>query len=334
MKQTVLRLMQESGAFTAFRLANRHKALILTYHRFSEDGGDGSTSARVLAEQLEYLTAHYWLANLSSLAEYLDYGEALPPGLAVITIDDGYRDAYDIALPVLRRYQVPATVFAVTDFLDGTDWLWTDKIRYLTLHTRAVRLEGGSYRQPLDFKFTDRASRLDAAAQINAYLKTLAEERKQKAVATLADLLEVELPEQAPREFAAMTWEQVREMDAAGVEIGSHTLTHPILTQVGDARLDREMVGSKSRLEAELGRAVSLFCYPNGDADTRVIRAARRAGYRAAVTIEEGFNDKPCNLLALRRVHSETDFARFLQRTSGFEQMKNRLRVALAKTAS
>ena len=107
-----------------------------------------------------------------------------------------------------------------------------------------------------------------------------------------------------------------------------------VLVDVSVNGIDSELRESKLRLEAELCHSVGLFCYPNGDTDARIRRAARRAGYRAAVTVEEGFNGKPCDLLALRRLHSETDFVRFMQRTSGFEQMKNRLRYALAKTAS
>ena len=334
MKQTVLRLMQESGAFTAFRLANRHKALILTYHRFSEDGRDGSTSAQTLAEQLEFLAAHYRLVSLATLVDHLASPEPLPPGLAAITIDDGYRDAYEVALPVLRRYDAPATLFAVTRFVDGELWPWWDQLLYATLHTSARHFEGEINRQPFYFEFKDRAARVKAAARLKSYLKTIAEERKQEALATIVELLDVELPAQAPAAYAGITWQQAREMEAAGVEVASHTLTHPILTQVGDAQLECELRESKARLEAELRHPVNLFCYPNGDLDARIIEAARRAGYRAAVTVEAGFNEKPCDLLTLRRVHSETDFAHFVQSTSGFEQMKNRLRYALARTAS
>jgi len=334
MKQTVLRLMQESGAFTAFRLANRHKALILTYHRFSEDGRDGSTSAQTLAEQLEYLSRHYQLVSLSTLVDHLQGPQPLPAGLAAITIDDGYRDAYEVALPVLRRYDAPATLFAVTQFVDGQLWPWWDKIQYATLNTRALRFEGAINQQSFCFDFKDRASRISAAERLKTYLKTITEERKRENLATIGELLDVELPERAPEIYAGITWQQAREMESAGVEIASHTLTHPILTQVGDDQLDCELRGSKARLEAELRRPVDLICYPNGDANARIRLAAKRAGYRAAVTIEDGFNDKPCDLLALRRVHSEPDFAHFVQCTSGFEQMKNRLRYALAKAAS
>jgi peptidoglycan/xylan/chitin deacetylase (PgdA/CDA1 family) len=334
MKQTVLRLMQESGAFTAFRLANRHKALILTYHRFSEDGRDGSTSAQTLAEQLEYLSSHYRLVSLARLVDHLQGPRPLPAGLAAITIDDGYRDAYEVALPVLRRYDAPATLFAVTQFVDGQIWPWWDKVQYAMLNTKAIRFEGAINNQPFYLEFKDRASRIGAAERLKTYLKTITEERKQEDVATIAELLDVELPARAPETYAGITWQQAREMQAAGVEIASHTLTHPILTQVGDDQLDCELRGSKARLEAELRCPVDLFCYPNGDANARIRLAAKRAGYRAAVTIEDGFSDKLCDLLALRRIHSETDFAHFVQCTSGFEQMKNRLRYAVAKKAS
>jgi hypothetical protein len=222
----------------------------------------------------------------------------------------------------------------VTEFVDGRDWLWTDKVQYALLHSKAVRFEGTINHQPFNFELKTRASRLRAAERLKAQLKTVSEARKQSNLATIAELLDVEVPPQAPPAYAALTWDQARELEANGVEVASHTLTHPILTQVGDEQLERELVESKYRLEAELGHAIDLFCYPNGDSDARTRLAVWRAGYRAAVTVDEGFNEKLGDMLALRRIHSETDFTHFVQCTSGFEQMKNRLRFALAKTAS
>src|SRR5215510_2506872 len=143
MKGSVLNLLRRSGAFAPFRWAHRGQALILTYHRFSE-GGDGERiSARVFSEQVKYLAAHYTLVPLSQLADCLRRRE-IPPSLAAITIDDGYRDAYEIAFPILRKHCAPATVFVVTEFVEGTTWLWTDKARYLTARaeSRADEVEG------------------------------------------------------------------------------------------------------------------------------------------------------------------------------------------------
>src|SRR5690349_11455645 len=112
--------MRMSGAFDLMRLTRRRHALILTYHRFSssQEGGQdpGKTPASVFAEQLEYLRSRYAIVSLAELAEGVHdqgrQGRRAPtaPRLAAITIDDGYRDAYEIAYPILRRSRTPATL--------------------------------------------------------------------------------------------------------------------------------------------------------------------------------------------------------------------------------
>jgi peptidoglycan/xylan/chitin deacetylase (PgdA/CDA1 family) len=112
--------------------------------------------------------------------------------------------------------------------------------------------------------------------------------------------------------------------------MGSHTKSHPILTRVSDSRLAIEMAGSRARLEMMLGHRVNLLCYPNGDYDTRVQRAAVDSGYSCAVTVDLGFNDLRIDPLRLRRMDAEADLMRFIQITSGVDQIKNRLRTIRA----
>jgi peptidoglycan/xylan/chitin deacetylase (PgdA/CDA1 family) len=162
---------------------------------------------------------------------------------------------------------------------------------------------------------------------LKAVARELAPGEREEAIERIAEAHGVELPRRPPAEFGPVTWEQAREMDAGGVEIGSHTVSHPILTTTDDAQLRRELRDSRARLEAELGRAVELFCYPNGAFDERVRREAAGAGYLCAVTTEPGLNDRrAADPLMLRRVPAETDLPHFVQSTSGFEQLKNRLR--------
>jgi peptidoglycan/xylan/chitin deacetylase (PgdA/CDA1 family) len=328
MKRAVLNLMMAAGAFAPFRMANRNKALILMYHRFTNgDDGDGlSTSARSFNEQLEYLKAHYTLVPLTKIAEYIRSGVSLPPGLAAITIDDGFRDAYEVAFPLLRRHNAPATLFVITDFLDRKCWMWTDKMRYLTARAEAKEFEATIDGRTLKFELEGSWSRLDAATRANEILKKMPDEEKEEAIARLASTLRLSLPDLPPEEFAPVTWEQAREMDKAGVEIASHTLSHPILTNVNDERLGRELRQSRSRLEEMLGREVRTFCYPNGNHDKRVLGETERAGYNCAVATTHGLNDRQSNPLALRRISTTSDLAHFVQSTSGFEQIKNRLR--------
>jgi len=328
-KQSLLNLMRVSGAFDLMRFISRRRALILTYHRFSADGcdDDGMTPARQFAKQLEFLTAHYDVVPLSRMVERITAREPLPARLAAVTIDDGYRDAYEVAYPLLRRYEVPASLFVVTEFADRRDWIWTDKARFLTRQAPPQRLAMKLGESELRLELNGETSRRLASERVNSIIKRLPDDSKEEAIERLSLELGVEMPRTPPGEFSSVTWDQAREMLANGVEIGSHTMTHPILTNVGDERLRRELRDSKSRLEEVLGRQVDLFCYPNGDNDERVRQEVARAGYRASVTVMNGLNQRGDDPFALRRVHTERDFAHFLQSTSGFEQLKNHLRV-------
>ena len=251
-------------------------------------------------------------------------GKRLPKRLAAIAIDDGYRDAYEIAFPLLRDSMSPATLFVVTDFVDRAAWLWTDKLRFLATRSTMNSLKARVGSSQLEFELDGRISRLSAAKRINELLKTVPDVLKDEAISQVALSLGVELPKVPPDEYGAISWSQAREMDGAGVEIGSHTMTHPILTRVTDQRLRDELSGSRRRIEKMLDRAVDMLCYPNGDYDHRVVQAARAAGYKSAVTtIEPGFNAAGCDLLRLRRVHVENNFARFVQKTSGFGRISN-----------
>jgi peptidoglycan/xylan/chitin deacetylase (PgdA/CDA1 family) len=317
MKESVLNLLRITGAFAPFRWARRHQALIVTYHRFGELDGGARISARAFAEQARYLAAHYTLVPLSRLATCLRKRE-IPPRLAAITIDDGYRDAYEIAFPILRKLRAPATVFVVTEFVEGKTWLWTDKPRYLTALAAPQAFEVGIGDHRLRLELSGGASRAVAAALINAALKPLSEEARDDSIERLAFELRVKLPERPPAEYSAINWGQAREMADAGVEIGSHTLTHPILTALGDERLREEVGRSRDRIQTALGRKVETFCYPNGDHDLRTRREVARAGYELAVTTNFGLNNELDDPLALRRIHGEHDLARFVKNTSGF----------------
>jgi peptidoglycan/xylan/chitin deacetylase (PgdA/CDA1 family) len=331
MKRAVLNLMRATGGFAMFRSLNRHRALILTYHRFSERDDEASTPAAALDEQLAYLTEHYRIVPLSELVEHLTGKGAMPPGLAAITIDDGYRDAYQIAYPLLRRYRAPATVFVVTEFVEGRIWLWTDKMRYLTSRADAQELVTAINGESFRLRLGDDRSRLVAAERINSALKQLDDYAKNEAINLIAAALGVKMPETPTDEFTAIDWQQAREMDAHGVEIGSHTVTHPILTKIDEQRLHSELKESRVQLESKMKRRIEHFCYPNGNFDQRVRGEVAKSGYSSAVTTVSGLSQTGDDLLSLRRIHTESDLTHFMQSTSGFEEVKDRLRQVVGK---
>ena len=257
MKESVLNLLRITGAFAPFRWAHSGQALICAYHRFSEREGGAPISARAFAEQVKYLAAHYTLVPLSQLGGCLRKGE-IPPRLAAITIDDGYRDAYEIAFQILRKHCAPATVFVVTEFVEGTTWLWTDKPRYLTAlaapQAFEIGIEGCKLRLELNGD-ASRASRQRCQRRAQATAGRSQGRRDQR----LALKLRVKLPERPPVEYSAINWRQAREMADAGVEIGSHTLTHPILTGLNDDRLREEVGQSRDRIQSARRRVKPLL---------------------------------------------------------------------------
>ena len=324
MKRQLLTLLRRCGVFASFRYLNKTKVLIVTYHRFAKEEDGRSTAVKAFGEQLDHLKEHYSVLSLTELGDCLNKHKPLPLRAAAITIDDGFHDAYDLAFPELHTRGLPATVFVITDFTDQKIWLWTDKLRYLMSQLPVGPVSLSFEKHTVSFSLDGAFSRSNAAGKINSILKTFPENTKNAAIDEMAAALNVSLPEKPPAEYAAMTWDQAREMDRAGIEIGSHTVTHPILPNVDDEQLRHELVDSRSKLEHELGHPVTLFCYPNGSYNERVEAAVREAGYKVAVTTIPRLNDRQSDLHALARVPAELDLDHFEQTTSGLEQFKNR----------
>lgn len=326
MKKALLKTMYRCGAFAPFHWAHSQKVLILTYHRFGIEKHPAKVSAAEFESHLEYLKRYSCVLPLNETIKCLQEGRTLPPNATVITIDDGYADAYNVAFPLLKKFGFPATVYAITDFVDEKIWLWTDLMRYVLLNTKtdAVRIEFGT-QERIEVELTDDKKRLDLARRINSRLKRLPNAKKDSKIKEISKALKVEIPKCPPADFASMTWQHAREMDADGVRIESHTVTHPVLTNVGQASLDFEMKTSKKRLEEVLERPVDHFCYPNGSLDKGVQKAAENAGYKTAVTTAYGFNDASTNQFLMNRIDAQPAIESFAQSVSGFEATRQRI---------
>lgn len=326
MKQKLLKFAVSVGAFEPFRYLNSGKVLMLMYHRFSEKDGKFTISPDTFANHLKYLAKNYKVITLAEFLEIRQKQTPIPAKLAVITIDDGYRDVFEIAEPVLRKFNLPATLFAVTDFLDGKIWIWTDKMRFLTSQTKFTEIKINLNDKEIKGKLSDADSRFILAGKLNSELKKLSDEEKDKEINRLAQEFGVEIPKLPPKEFAPMNWKEARQLDKGLVKIESHTVTHPILPNVDEERLRDELTFSKAKLEKELEREMKIFCYPDGGLNEKVRDAVEQANYQCAVTTELGFNDENDDLFLLKRISAEPSLPHFIQNISGFESFKNSLR--------
>lgn len=316
--------MYRLGAFAPFHWVTRHQVLILMYHRFSGEKEPYKISANEFAAHLEYLSRHHRVLPLSETVEALRKGKTLPANTVVMTIDDGYADAYEIAFPLLKKYRMPATVYAVTDFLDGKCWMWTDLMRFILQRTEKNKIEIEFENDKIECAPENSLQRIKFAERVNARLKKIPDELKEKKISEIAAALSVVIPEKPTEQFAPVGWEEAREMEAENVRIESHTVRHPILTNVSAEKLGLEVKQSKKRLEEKLNKRIEHFCYPNGNLNKNVQKAVEDAGYQSATTTCYGFNAKETNRFLLNRMDAPPDIANFAQSVSGFEAFRRR----------
>jgi peptidoglycan/xylan/chitin deacetylase (PgdA/CDA1 family) len=215
-----------------------------------------------------------------------------------VTLDDGYLNNLEVALPILDRYRIPATVFVATAFSDG-DNMWNDRIIDLLagLSTDAIDLEPVELgRRTLD----SVATRRHLANRIINQLKYLAVEDRLSKVNEL-----YAANGSIPETRKMMCPEEVARLSRSGIEIGGHTHNHPILKGMTPEQQRAEVIRNKALLEEWTGKPVLGFAYPNGrfgkDMDEKSLDVIRQLGFRYAVSTDAGFTARNSNRFALRR---------------------------------
>jgi peptidoglycan/xylan/chitin deacetylase (PgdA/CDA1 family) len=305
-----------SGLLGLAEARNRRRLTILTYHRVLPADQKAAYFAPDLVTTLDSFRRHcqvlreyFDVHTLSDAVNLLcrEHGSKRP--LAAITFDDGYRDNYEYAAPILAEMGIRATFFVISDLVGATEPPWFDRLAWACEEWCRQAKQYSKSLSPMIAKLfgstpaRSQHSRLVRA--VVAHAKRLSpDDRKRlgewiEASAVLrADLVSFSL---------IMDWQQLKTLARAGHEIGSHSCTHAILTRLDDLSLRREVRSSRIQLESHLGYPVGAFCYPNGDFDDRVVQATASAGYACAVTVIAGSNQHGDDPYRLRRrfVHED-----------------------------
>ncbi len=297
--ESVAALFDRSGALGAALQLRRAAALptvsIVTFHRVAEiDDGEPYDPDVVDATPAQFRRHVETLARIGTpiwmetLIRALDGGK-LPPNPVMITFDDGYRSCRDVALPILRRLGVPATFFIATAFADGRKLYWWEQVAAI-LHGARGRVGHLTYPRPMRVDPADPGARrlLDNTIKntrgldVDRFLDEL------RAALDVPWSPEIEAGLAAP---LIMSWEDIRALAAAGVDVESHTRTHRVLETLDPGQLRSELVGSRRDLESQLGRPVRAIAYPVGRPPPLwVRRAVADAGYRIGLTNATGVN--------------------------------------------
>lgn len=288
-REVVARCLDVSGAGRLLRRVGTWPGvLVLTYHRFGDraatrlDRASVSASVDGFAKHLELLARETEVIRPEELpAAWRGRGRRV-----LITVDDGYRDAYEAAYPLLRAHGLSATFFLAVGYLDRPRVPWWDEIAWMVQTSPRSSLPPTAWlREPLSLRASERQRAITLLTDV---YKSLPAARTDDYLAHLA---EVTMSGRAPADLADglwMTWDMAREMVAGGMAVGGHTVSHPVLARLPREEQAREIRGCADRLLAETGRRMRLFSYPVGrrdafDEDTR--ECLREAGVELAFSL-------------------------------------------------
>lgn len=264
---------------------------IIVYHRVIPDDdlfAIAPVGETLFNRQMEILSRHFRPVSLGRLMDQLKDG-TVAPGTVCVTFDDGYLDNYTHAYPALRRHGVPATIFLATDYVGGTRKVWHDRVLSAFKGGKARRFslaEAGLADRPME----TGKERIDIAFHVLAWLKTFPPAVRDERILSVFAACGAE---ESDGERLMLDWDEVREMMRGGIEFGAHTLSHPILSTLTEAEMEKEIMGSRSEMESRLGSPVRLFAYPNGrkgDYNETTKRLLSKNGFICAVTTNPGVN--------------------------------------------
>lgn len=250
----------------------------------------------VFRRQMLWLASHCRVLPLrKAVVEFTGGGPSARP-LVAVTFDDGYWDNFELAAPVMEEFGLRGTFFVTTDFVTTGEPQWYDRA------AMAWQELNGKGREGLLGMLTSRVRLKKGEPEIRAWMQGL----KQEAPSARLELVARSEAMLAARPdyslYRPMGTSQVRALHERGHEIGSHTVSHPILTQLNDEELSRELRHSAEKLGEWTGDKTTGFCYPDGAFNQREEQAVREAGYEYAVSVDSGLNLPGARLTSLARL--------------------------------
>lgn len=294
---------------------------IFLYHRFSAAMvyHPNRVSANEFGWQLDQISKRFKILSLGESLQHYNKQGNWPEKCVILTIDDGYRDFYEFAFQELKQRSLTATLFVTVNFVDKRIWLWPDRLYYAIKSTEKAILCIKIKKQYRTFNVNNDIGKCTAWKTINDYCISVADHEKESLITKIETDLGVDMPKSPPAGFQAVTWEELAEMHDYGIEIGSHTMNHPILSRISPERSKNEIKTSRTVLEQKLRSPVRTFCYPNGmpeDVNDSVIKQVLKAGYIGAVLAK---NLRSWNPYLLPRFGCSNDRIDFMWKLYGGE---------------
>jgi peptidoglycan/xylan/chitin deacetylase (PgdA/CDA1 family) len=298
----VVSVLQLANVYAEFkRWRSGLQAVILMYHRVSPDDVPWlivpPVSPAGFEAQLRYLHSHFEVMSLDDLFRNVFRCTHSGRRIASITFDDGYRDNFSYAFPLLKKYGMPATIFLPTGLIDSHALPWWDKVGYALTYTRKDKLSLGE----LGDYAVQNSQRRAVALKIIRILKKIPDAEKNKLIDDLIRDADVELIQELA-EQAMLSWDSIMVMAKDGIFFGAHSVNHPILTNTPLEVVDHEVRQSKTRIEDQVGLPVNFFAYPDGAFNSDIAKVVERIGFSGAVTMKPFWVTDGCDPFVLGRM--------------------------------
>jgi peptidoglycan/xylan/chitin deacetylase (PgdA/CDA1 family) len=304
---------------------------ILMYHSIVRSGSPYAklspgkyVEEHVFAESMAYVRDHCHPVSLGDFIKYAEDGRQYPRNTVVLTFDDGYANNSFRAAPILLKLGIPATFFITTGYVDGRVSLWPSIVDRYFVYRECIPDALRALGLPIRW-----ASHMATGVR-SAYsrkLKAMTPAARQEAVSHL-----ILAPRHEPDTSDAidpMNWDELRKLSLIPeMTVAPHTVEHPVLAQLSDDRLEKEIAGSYGAIQEQGIAAAPYFAYPFGaptDYTSREIDVLKKLGFRCALATHPGVVTDRSDLFSLPRYEGKNDFTRFVCHASGLQCMLSRL---------
>ena len=301
LKKLLKQLLFTAKAYRLNALLNRF--YIIPYHMIvnKPNGFYPETSSADIEKQINHLAKNYKIISLDEIVERVKNKRSLRRCVA-ITFDDGFRDNYEIAYPILRKYNVPATIFLTTGYIENGTVPWFIKLRYIFMQTAKTHFQLSPKGTTISCPMRTKEEKFAASNRAMACLRNCSDEERLPLLERLCEELEVN--DFQGIDNLMLTWDQIREMAENGISFGAHTVNHPILSRISIEMAEREIQESKKTIEEKLGNPITSFAYPFGKKaqySSDLFPVLEKLGFKCAVTTETGVNTQSTHLFELNR---------------------------------
>lgn len=260
-----------------------------------------ATSTDLFEKFLQWARDHYEVVPLPELLRADTKSHHKQRRLCAFTFDDGWRDTYQHAFPLLRRYQMPATVFLIAGFIGTERHLWQERLWTLLRQSNGLlESEALLYGFCRSFPWCQRLN--SAEFNFSGLRRLLLVRSSVEAEEFVARLEELAGGPKTFSERAFLGWDEVLQMQKAGIAFGSHTVNHTLLTRAAPETARQEIERSLHQLRERLGETPMGFSYPWGSTDSRLTSCVQGTGYAFAVTTRAGLLQSDTNAWLLPRV--------------------------------